>query len=720
MKQAALFSIVFVVAAGAVWFALRQGDAQLVPESPSTSRATSRDTALPAADAAPTDLRVAVVPVSGGSSMPIADTNADVELVGHVRDRQARPVVGAQVLAMGVVGASCVTDETGGFRVPTPLRSGTNLILRVSCMRYLAAEVTTTARADAPLIIELERAPTISGVLVDLLGLPIEGYRLQALGDAGKPVAFAVTDTRGRFDLCAKDANHGGPVVVSELFTHGRGLLLERPLVAWGAEDVLLRARDSGHLVLRVKRRIDATPVTSFAVCLLHHEHQGPQGWDVRRPVRVTAEDGEVQILCIPGPVSAIVIPDDPGLQPGETVPVHVQEQGTTIVDVQVAPGAVWRVRALDRSSGRGVANAVVQLLAGKPEGSRPQDATLPHVAEAQGLRILTWPLSGVVAKASTDANGQAVLRAPNGVVASRLACEHPAYRPATVEVASGSQPGDVDVPLDRGMRIQGVVQPGTVLPFGPHVRAVHERGGKEVFGQWAAVDQVGGFELMVDATGDVRLDLAITMADGVPVMAKIGIGKVVASQESRREGIVLDANAYVPGLLVGSVFVDGVAPLSVRAHRVGDGGVISPGWVAEAVVGPDGAFQVRPMLAGEWQFAAVTRGAAKQWAALPLFFAGGVMRAGDVLRVVGDVRTTAVEMAVVDPEGTALGDSQRVMFWLKRCPERRAPTTLGLGGLLRVGGMALTEVLCVQMDGGRCDKLRGEAEVTAKQVVVR
>ncbi len=322
VKSKSVFAAVGVLAAAlVVWLWSGQGDVPSVTAREAAGGpAQTREQEL-ASDPAPIPTRVPVLeaPREEPNGPPVQVPDEAIHVVGSVRDREGRPIPGAHVLAKMHAGTACTTDAGGAFRLPSAIRLGTKLILQVRCPRYLATEVDVVVRIESPTVVELDRAPRISGTLVDPRGEPIEGYRLQALSDADKPLAFGITDSAGKFDLCRKDSNPDGFVTVSEMYTYGHGMLVDRPRVAWGTEDLELRARSSGEFELRVTRGDDGAPVTAFAVCLLHAEHQGPQGWDPRRPVRVASDEGVTRVRCIPGPVSAIVIPDDLDLQPSTT-----------------------------------------------------------------------------------------------------------------------------------------------------------------------------------------------------------------------------------------------------------------------------------------------------------------------------------------------------------------------------------------------------------------
>ena len=713
MRRSLLAVLGVVAAVAFAWFALRQPTPGPATDRPASSPANP--TIAEAADPAIAGTRVSVD--GSRNTAPVVDA-ALVDLSGNVRDQEARPIVGAQVLAMGFHRNVALTDENGWFRLPAPIRRGTSLILHVSCQRYLDVEANVTVQPDSSAGIVLKRAPRISGTLVDPRGVPIEGYRLQALGEGGKPIAFGITDAKGQFDLLRREVRTDGRVVVSEMFTYGHGLLDDHPLVPWGAEGVTLRTQSSGQVEIRVKRSDDATPVTAFAVCLLHHEHQGPQGWDVGRPVRVAADDGVTRILSIPGTVSFVVIPDEVTLQPGDITSVTVPRYGACVAHVNVSPGRVQRIRAFDRQTGLGVADALVRIDVGGADITNWPDATLPHVSEVLGIRSLTWLRSGVVAKAKTGADGTAVLRRVGPATEASLRCEHPQYRSANFRLVASDNPVAAEVAMDRAIRLRGVVEPFDIRRFKPLVRAVVERP-TAVRGKWVAVDaKTGAFEIDVENADLVRLDVAITMSDGVPVLTANGIAKFDVGREPLPETIVLHCSDHVPGSVAGVVSVDGSAPTKVRAHRVSNG-VASPGWAAEAVVGQDGAFVIAPMLVGEWMLSAVAR-TVDPFQYKPDFFASCFVYAGKETRVVGEVATTTMDMVVCDASGAPLAEGQRVSLVLKRCPERSFWAKLGPGGVLRVEGLISNEVVLAELQGGPFDKQRGEAEVTSKRLVVR
>ena len=726
-------SIITAVAALAValvvWLLSGQRDAPLV-----TSQNPAEGSAQPAGPALgshndPTPTRVAVQesPLVEPNGPKVQGPDEAIHVIGFVRDRGGRPIAGAHVLAQMHAGTACTTDDGGAFRLPSRIHLGTPLVLRVSCRRYLSTEVNVVARNNSATVIELDHAPRVSGTLVDPRGDPIEGYRLQALDDAGKPLAFGITDAAGKFDLCRKDSKPDGFVTVSEMYTYGHGMLVDRPRVAWGTDDLALRARSSGELELRVTRSDDGAPVTAFALCLLHAEHQGPQGWDPRSPVRVASDDGVTRVRCIPGSVSAIVIPDDLDRQPSTTVAVQVPENGTTMALVNLAPGPVQRVHVIDRQTGLGVPGAMVRTAVGRSDAERRSDATLPGVAEALGIRMLTWPRTGVVAKATTDANGMATLRAAAPDTQASIECEHPDYQPASALLATEAEPVDLEIALDRGMLIRGIVEPGDILRFRPYVRACHQRAGKDVRGKWVVVDQqAGSFELIVAATGDVRIDLAlpsagIGSAEFGPVPTAIGISHVEAGTPAARgdERLILAAGAYLPGTAAGSVFVDGVPPAIVRLHPIRDG-VAHPGWAGEALVSPDGNFVVEPLLVDDWLFSAAPRTEGMRLQYLPVFFAACTPRPGERLRVTGNVTTLTTEMTVADATGAPLSEGQDMTLALKRCPLRRYSAKLGPDGVLRVPGVVATETVQIRVVGGLLDKQGGEAPATARQVMVR
>jgi len=624
------------------------------------------------------------------------------------------PVPAVSLMVVGDGKNSCISDDRGGFRLPKPVPSGSSWIIQASCKRYIATEVKVTARSDLTILIELVRAPTISGTLTDMRDYPVKGYMLQVLDESGRMVAVAVTDAEGRFDLCSRDDQIQGRGMIVEGPTGGHGLLAERPRVPWGTEQLSLRTLESGTLVIRVRSAGDGTPVAAYGICLLHEEYQNLQGWKAQQPVRSVDPNGVAEIRCIPGPVSFIVIPDDPSLQPSVTMAVRIPEGGTMQVDVVLQAATCQRIRVVDRLTGEGLVGALVRVVVDDQGVSAPPtDATLPVISSALGLQMLTWPRSGIMAKAYADGSGIVEIRT-NGIAAgSWIECEHGGYQKLRVPLSVQEADQVIRIAMDRGLRVHGRLEPASILRFGPHVRVKYLRAGKEVYGSWVAVDVGSGeFLLETESAGELRVDLAVRMADGVPILAARDIAVLASDEGIAARLLVIDAGPFVPGVAAGSLFVDGRPPSRVRVHRMLDGGAAVPGWVAEATVGGDGSFRVEPMLTGDWLFSAVTDEEAMKGSYLPLFIATGRLEPGQTINVVGSATTASLELIVCTDKGVPLDEGQRVSLSLRRCPERREVAMLGPGGVLRRGGLQAGEGVLVQAVRGAQDKKRGEALV--------
>lgn len=644
-----------------------------------------------------------------------------VVLAGSVRCG-GEPVPAVSIMVVGDGRNSCVSDDAGEFRLPNAVVVGTPVVLLVTCKRYLSAEVKIMARNAVPIQIELARAPTISGVLADMGGKPVEGYRLQVLDEAGRTAAVAVTDAGGRFDLCSPDPQTRGWGMIVEGLTGGLGLLAERPRVPWGTEDLTLRVLEHGNLTIRVQRASDGTPVAPYEVCLLHAEHHRLQGWGTQKPVRSGDASGVVQIRCIPGPVTFIVIPEDPALQSSGTQAVRVLGGGTLAVDVKLEAGTSQRVLVHDRLTGEGLAGAAVRLVLGSTgDSGRTPDATLPVVSAALGLEMLTWPRIGIMAKAAADETGKAVIRTQGLTKEAWIECEHDGYQSVRMPLMLMAGDQELRIAMDRGRTVQGRVDPLSIRRFGPHVRTRQLRDGKELLGKWVAVDVDSGmFSLAIDHREDVRLDLALRLADGVPVLAARELVEVPRDPGIEAGPLVIDASRCIPGVAVGNVFVDGKPAARVRLHRPLEGGAAGPGWASEALVGEDGAFRVEPVLAGDWLFAALTDEEVNSGSYLPRFVSMGNVQPGQIVQIAASVTTATLELVVCAADGVPLSEGQRVSLSLQRCPARRETALLGPGGVLRRGGLLVGEAVVVQAVGGAQDKRRGAALVGDARVLLR
>lgn len=709
-----------------LWHAGKVGvhDPGAVPTAPEV-RGVGEDEAAGPGQVAADGTRVLAtpVPVDRNSERPatLDASGQSAVLVGSVRCG-GEPIPAVSIMVVGDGRNSCVSDDAGEFRLPNAVVVGTPVVLLVTCKRYLFAEVKITARNAVPIQIELARAPTISGVLADMGGRPVEGYRLQVLDEAGRTAAVAVTDAGGRFDLCSREPQVHGWGMVVEGPTGGLGLLAERPRVPWGTEHLTLRVLDHGTLTIRVQRASDGAPVAPYEVCLLHAEHHRLQGWGTQKPVRSGDPAGVVEIRCIPGPVTFIVIPEDPALQSSGTLAVRVPGGGALVVDVKLDAATSQRVLVHDRLTGKGLPGAAVRVVVGSAgDSGRMPDATLPVVSSALGLEMLTWPRIGIMAKAIADEAGKAVIRTQGLTKEAWIECEHDGYQGVRMPLVLMAGDQELRIAMDRGRSVQGRVDPASIRGFGPHVRTRQLRDGRELLGKWVAVDVDSGmFRLSVDNGKELRLDLALRLADGVPVLAARDIVEVPLDPGTEAGLLVVDASRCLPGAAAGNVFVDGKPASRVRVHRLLEGGTAGPGWAAEALVGEDGAFRVAPMLAGEWLFAALTDDEAASGSYLPRFVSAGSVQPGQTVQIAASVTTASLELVVCAADGLSLPEGQRVTLSLRRCPSRKETALLGPGGVLRRGGLLVGEVVVVQAVGGAQDKLRGEALVGDARVSLR
>jgi hypothetical protein len=637
-----------------------------------------------------------------------------------VTDLDARPIEGAVVAHAGPPGGRCESDARGRYRLRVRGAADMTCTVLVSSAGFLPREYVVGPREPDRYDIRLTPAPRIAGTVSDAAGRPVGNYVLQASGGESVPLAMATSSPTGEFTLYARhDATRAGAV---------DGVALQRPRSARrapagavGDRDVRLVVREPGSLELRVQDAAgNAVAATAYGVRLLHHDHPTLDGWNDQTLLRAEPDAVAFRIAMTPGAVSFVVVPDAADLQPSAMVAMHVAEGRTEVRDVVLQKARVLRVLARDRATGTPVAGAGVTVVRPDASGRGQGDATLPYTIEAAGVRMLSWRSSGVLAKGLTGADGVALVRLPSDGGEATLACAHPTYRTWSMPSFANSAP-EVTAELDRASRVRGTSTPPPILAFRPALRVVVDAGGKEVAPGWVAVDpQSAAFELLFEG-GPARLDLALNLDGAGSVLTGLGVHALARTADGAPldESVVLDVAKFLPGTLGGTVFVDGKAARSVRAHRV-DRGVAVPGWAAEGQVGADGSFRIAPMLAGDWWLEAVPVATTRKLAELPVFYARTSVASGQTIMVAGDVKTMQAEMVVVDANGAALAAGQKVTVAVVSCPDKRLPYTLTDAGLLRLAALPIDESVIVQAMGGVDDAQRGEAAVTAKRVALR
>jgi len=136
-----------------------------------------------------------------------------VALAGEVRAPDGHPVAGAAVSAVGAGGAAEAMTGAGGKFALSGLRSGDVLSLRVARRGFAPADLShlVVPRAQ-PLVIDLRRARSLGGQVVDDDGDPVPGARVVALElakrgeigslpELGRLAGQATAGDAGRFAL---------------------------------------------------------------------------------------------------------------------------------------------------------------------------------------------------------------------------------------------------------------------------------------------------------------------------------------------------------------------------------------------------------------------------------------------------------------------------------------------------------------------------------------
>lgn len=693
---------------------LSEGDRVPLPSPSSSPNASPRESGGDAGSLA----RVAATSSSSEPGHAVAEQER-LFLSGVVLDEKAAPIAGATVMQEAPHDNAAKTDERGWFRLPRSFRPGEAVLLRTICRGFLAATNSVPAVSSREEVVRMQRAPRVSGSVFDQRGMPVSGYTLKAHDANRRQLALATTTADGRFELIAGEAVTDKSVTITEVFVNGHGLLAQPAVAEWGDEGLGLVTLDPGHVTIRVRESGSLLPVARYSLSLHHHEHQGPQGWKRESPLQVDNVEGIAQVACLPGAVSFAVIPAEPSLEPSAVRQCRIESGLSQQIDVLLEKARVLEITTVDQA-GLAVAGVKLQLVAAAGGTGSVGDATVPLLSQDDGSKALQWSHVGVVERALSAADGHAAIRMRSGLGRDlRVEWQCPGYCAGSAPIALEAIGNELRIELLRVTRLRGSVVPASVLQFSPSVRGVFHRKGKPSYGEWVVVDRNSGtFELDLSPTEDMRVDLALVVG-GRSVVAAKGIAMVPANTGAVLEPIELDAAGCLPGAVTGRVLVDGVAPLKVRAHPTESNGNAAPGFVAEAVVGPDGSYALEPMLAGTWFLSAVlpsdTGTTSPQ---LPLLFGSAIVSSAGRTVVDGRLDTVDCELLVKDEAGVAMA-GRRAIVALVRCPSRPVAVPLDAAGVLRLRAPSAAETIEVRCTGGSGEILLGSCPVTAKELVL-
>ena len=281
-----------------------------------------------------------------------------VEYLGRVRDREDRPVPGAEVRVLGAAAGETAllplverftSDARGEFRFVAPERSV--LEARHPGFEPGTAAVDFSVRASRRLTLTLvprgagqpERDLSIAGRVEDPRGSPAEGALVVAQLQRGDdPARQATSAVDGTFSIAGL-ADGGYRLTATRPGSAPAALRGVRA----GDADVVLRLREGGRLSGRVRDRRTGEPVAPFTVAVRGRSRER------RSPLRTLAvvdAAGRYEMDGLaPGPAAVVVAA--PGHAPSTEVEVTIPDPGEppATADFELASGG--RIHGLVRDA---------------------------------------------------------------------------------------------------------------------------------------------------------------------------------------------------------------------------------------------------------------------------------------------------------------------------------------------------------------------------------
>jgi len=440
-------------------------------------------------------------------------------------------------------------------------------------------------------------AQAIRGLVVDAAGAPMPKVDLRANG-AGA-TGSAETRADGTFVLYRGGAftNTGGDEV--SLFVTEPSADHEvdgdPPRTRWGATDVRIVMRKRASTTIVVTDRTGAPRVdVDVLVAQIGRNSMTPRF--VRAPGR---GDGRLVVSRLGSGRHVVIGRPRDGSPPTAAVPFAVENgRGPAEVHVVVAEPAVLTVDVVD-ANGAAVAGSRVEailVLAGAPPAA---SASVPTLATADPVDLMRQA-SLVVATATTDANGRAVLPLHDGDASLRV--RGTLHAPVVVPATMRGEGTRVRVVVEPAGRIVGRCEPLSALAKlraagGDSETAIEVLAARgDTIGARSPIDANGTFSLdgLPAGTWSVQLSAPLRCNPEFTTTTAVPLGDVVVTAGTVERTFALDT--ALPAIASGNVTLDG-APwprVQLSFHRE------RPRAHVRAVADANGRFRTL-LPTGEW-----------------------------------------------------------------------------------------------------------------------
>lgn len=304
-------------------------------------------------------------------------------------------------------------------------------------------------------------AGSITGVVLDSSGHPVEGAEVRAEAGRATTGGVAVTDERGAFHV-VRASDGGESVRLRVRRASGFDDLLSPASYEWGSRGVVLRLRRAGAILLTVVAADTARPVEHFAVHWFQVDtaRGRPAG---SRGAAAHHRGGIATVEGVPGGhIRLVVAPGGREFAPSD--PVELDHAGDpTALRIALERRRELPVRVVF-GDGRPVQGTALELV--RPGG----DASVSlhtHGLDPSRRAELAQPDAHALLldESTTDRSGRAVLRWIESAAPLAIRVLGPGHLPVVehgVVVRSGAE--RLEIVVHRGATFSGVVRPRSVL----------------------------------------------------------------------------------------------------------------------------------------------------------------------------------------------------------------------------------------------------------------
>lgn len=519
--------------------------------------------------------------VEAGSPVHLTFVLAEgVVLRGIVRDSATgRPVAGAQVTAsaeaLDVAPAAATTDEGGRFTV-RGLARGALLRVSVFAEGYVPRPALEHPDASAPLEVELEPGGTLAGLVLDEHRQPIEGARIEVLGegDDRQPVAlgegagFRAAVFAAQLEPAPLPASPGalevvpGPVPAIPLVPLGLGELPFAPLPPAASE-----VRVGGAFATDRHGGFRVTGVPPGHVQVVARHAGRASASTARLYVASGAVRDDIELVLLPAGSLRVVVRDERGAGV-EAVLVEARSDREPFPRVALTDdrgelaldGLAGEVTVTATPRGRPAVRAAVTVSPGeRTEIELALEGELHtlsgRVVDEDGYPVPAVTL-GVVSLRAGAPHRRTFFAAADGTFALselpappwRVEASDPRYAPAAIDVLSSA--GEARVVLARGARVTGsVLDDARGGPLGARVTLERDALPPEVLETRAGEDgfafarvRAGRWRLRIEAEDHLSFERDVEVVDRGRGPDDLDLDPIRLAGAGRLEGTVVDA----------------------------------------------------------------------------------------------------------------------------------------------------------------------------------